>query len=236
MSAEIERIRRKLFPPDSERQHQVFQCTVKDVNEQEFTCTVREADLVDYFDVRLRAVIDQQLTGVALIPKVGSYVMVGRIANSNELFIAKNSEISKIVYTAGENKKVSFSAGFELDESGKEISDKPTLELQWGEKIAVSIDEETIKLTNDQSTFEMKGDKIALNEGQDGLVMIGELTEKLNKLVDVFNKHTHLIGPITVDPNSHSVDSVNVPATTISAEKCTRNDYENTHIKQNNSK
>ena len=59
MSAEIERIRRKLFPPDSERQHQVFQCTVKDVNEQEFTCTVREADLVDYFDVRLRAVIDQ---------------------------------------------------------------------------------------------------------------------------------------------------------------------------------
>ena len=236
MSAEIERIRRKLFPPDSERQHQVFQCTVKDVNEQEFTCTVREADLVDYFDVRLRAVIDQQLTGVALIPKVGSYVMVGRIANSNELFIAKNSEISKIVYTAGENKKVSFSAGFELDESGKEISDKPTLELQWGEKIAVSIDEETIKLTNDQSTFEMKGDQMVLNEGQDGLVLIGELTERLNELVNAFNKHTHTIDSITVDSELHTATLVKVPATSGPAQKFTRSDYENAQIKQNNNK
>ena len=89
----------------------------------------------------------------------------------------------KIIYTAGENKKVSFSAGFELDESGKEISDKPTLELQWGEKIAISIDEETIKLTNDQSTFEMKGDQILLNEGKKGgLVLIEELKQNLEKL------------------------------------------------------
>lgn len=244
MDADMERLRRAFFPPDSQRQHQVFQGTVKDVNEQEFTCTVREADAVDYFDVRLRAVIDENLTGVALVPKVGSYVMVGRIANSNELYIAKPSEISKIVYSAGENKKINFSAGFELDESGKEISDKPTLNVKWGEKISVSIDEETMRLTNDQSTIEMTANGIFLNGREteqnkmNGLIWIDKLTEKLNDLVKAFNNHTHTIPPESIktsgSPSSQTnVDPVSIPVTNSPASTFKTNEYENTRVLQN---
>ena len=219
MSDELEAIRKVLFPPDSKRLHQAFQVVVIEVNETNFTCTVRKNDLVNYYEVRLRAIIDEKLTGFAFIPKIGSKVQVGRIANSNELFITKFSEIDKIIYTAGEDKKISFSLDLEK------------AEFKIGDKISTIINETSIKLTNDQSTFEMTGDKITFNEGKLGLIKIDALTNKLNDLVDAFNNHTHegVIVSVTGQATGYEGSS-DTPKN--KADKFNMNSYENTRVMQ----
>lgn len=171
MSVEIEELRRRFFPPESSKPHQVFQVVVTEIDETNLSCTVRKNDEINYYDVRLQAVINEKLTGAAFIPKIGSIVLVARIGNSDEVFITRFSEIEKIIYTAGENKKISFSADLEK------------AELKWGDKVTVTVNEDTVKLANDQSTFEMKGDKIVLNGGESGgLVLVEKLEQNLNNL------------------------------------------------------
>lgn len=100
MSERTEAIRRKLkemFAGDD----QVFPATIKEVNEDEFTCSVLFDDELEYTDVRLRSVIDPGKQGFCFIPKVGSMVMVGRIANSEQLYVALFSEVDKVLLTSG---------------------------------------------------------------------------------------------------------------------------------------
>lgn len=81
---------------------QVFPATVKEVNEDEFTCTILFDDELEYTDVRLRSVIDPEKQGFCFIPKIESMVLVGRIANSDQLFIALFSDIDKIIFVSPE--------------------------------------------------------------------------------------------------------------------------------------
>ncbi len=100
MSERTEAIKRKLqelFAGET----QVFPVTVKEVNEDEFTCSVLFDDELEYTDVRLRSVIDSAKQGFCFIPKVGSRIMVGRIANSEQLFVALFSEVDKVLLTSG---------------------------------------------------------------------------------------------------------------------------------------
>lgn len=187
MSADIEELRRRFFPPKSQLESTVFLGVVIKVSEDLFTCTVRYNDSVNYHSVRLRAVINGELTGLACIPKLESTVLVCRIGHSNELFVCQFSEIDKIVYTAGKGKKICF------------LTDLDKMELKWGEKVSAKINEESIMLANDGSTFEMLKDKIKLtkdgssiemlkdqiklnggNEG--GLVLAEKLIKRLNAL------------------------------------------------------
>ena len=76
MSKELEEIRRKfqgVFGNDGDA---VFQAVVTEVNEDEFTCTVRRDEQVDFFDVRLRGLVNADLQGFAFIPRLQSVVLV----------------------------------------------------------------------------------------------------------------------------------------------------------------
>ncbi len=103
MNERTEAIRKKiqeLF----ESEDQVFPVAVKKVNEDEFTCTVLFDDELEYTDVRLRSIIDPDKQGFAFIPTVGSMVQVGRVANSEQLFVALFSDIDKIIFVSPEQK------------------------------------------------------------------------------------------------------------------------------------
>ena len=107
MSGRTEDIRRKLEEM-SAGSEQVFLATVKAVDESEFFCTVESDTDIQYTDVRLRAVIDSELKGFCFIPKVESLVLVGRIGNSNQLFVQLFSEIDKILFTYTEDMEITF--------------------------------------------------------------------------------------------------------------------------------
>ena len=73
-------------------------------------------------------------------------------------------------------------------------------------------------------------DKIVINEGKNGgLVMIKELTDKINELVDVFNDHIHsnVITEVTGQATGIEGDS-GKPTSTQS--KLNREDYENENV------
>lgn len=99
MSRDIEEIR-QAFREKGNMPDAIFPAEVLEVDETDFTCTVKQDDAVEYADVRLRAVVDGSLGGLALIPKPGSLVLVGRIGRSNELYVAQFSVIDKVVFTA----------------------------------------------------------------------------------------------------------------------------------------
>lgn len=100
MNERIEAIRKQmkeLFAGDE----QVFPAIIKTVNEDDFTCTVIFDDELEYTDVRLRSIVDPGKQGFSFIPAVDSMVMVGRIANSEQLYVALFSEIDKVLLTSG---------------------------------------------------------------------------------------------------------------------------------------
>lgn len=101
MSERTEAIRRKLQELLA-GEETFFPVTVKEVNEDEFTCTVLFDDELEYADVRLRSIIDPEKQGFCFIPTVGSMVQVGRIAKSEQLFVALFSDIDKIIYVSPE--------------------------------------------------------------------------------------------------------------------------------------
>ncbi|MDX9703936.1 MAG: hypothetical protein RBU23_12970 [Candidatus Auribacterota bacterium] len=101
MTERTEAIKRKLQEMFAGSE-QVFPATVKEVNEDEFTCTILFDDELEYTDVRLRSVIDPEKQGFCFIPKIESMVLVGRIANSDQLFIALFSDIDKIIFVSPE--------------------------------------------------------------------------------------------------------------------------------------
>ena len=63
--------------------------TVKSIDGD--TCTVDE-----YEDVRLNAVVDSLESQFTVYPKIGSKVIIGRLKDSNEMFVIAVSEIDKV--------------------------------------------------------------------------------------------------------------------------------------------
>lgn len=191
MSKRTEEIRRKI-EEKLKGVEQVFPATIKEVNEDEFTCTVVFDDELEYTDVRLRAVIDEELKGFCFIPVVDSKVQIGRIGNSDQLFVALFSEIDKVIFTSN-NLAVTIDA------------DK--LEVKQGEndEVQIYIDDEKIEATIDQVNLlanaskvkidvknigiELTENEITLNGGQKGswLTDINALVGKINALENDLN-------------------------------------------------
>lgn len=75
---------------------------VKEVNGA--TCSVLIDDLA-LSDVRLRAVINNQETGMVITPAVGSYVMITDLSNGNkrDWAVLMYSEIDKVEFNSGNN-------------------------------------------------------------------------------------------------------------------------------------
>lgn len=85
----------------------VFYGEISEVDEGARTCTVVMED-IPYQNVLLYAVENVKLKGPVLIPKIGSTVLVERIAN-DRYFVAMFSEIEKVLLTIGEKTKAEIS-------------------------------------------------------------------------------------------------------------------------------
>ena len=178
---------------------QVFPAQVKEVDENNRTCTVRVNDNVDLYEVKLYAVTDKDLKGFCLLPAQDSQVLVARIANGNDLFVCSFSVVDKVVGTIG----------------------KHTSLLVEDEHLLLKTEKVTVEVTKDKVTVDAP--EITF-KGSDsvGLLTTAELTDKINALVKAFNGHTHMIESITTSVSasgemgsvagSGTVSNVDVPA------------------------
>lgn len=136
MSKEMEELRRKLRDCIAGDHDMVFPAVVTEVNEEEFTCTVRRDDQVDYYDVRLRGLVNAELQGFAFLPKLQSTVLVCRIGKSNELFVCQFTEIEKVYFTDND-----------LDVK----IDTENIDIRKGDNIAIHVDAGKLEVTNDKT-------------------------------------------------------------------------------------
>lgn len=146
----------------------VFPAKVIGIDEDEFTCTVRRDDAVDYYDVRLRALVKGELQGFAFIPRMGSMVLVAHIGLAHETYICQYSEIDKVIFT---------------DNDLEMIVDTENIDIHKGDNISLHIDKEIMTIINDNSRIDIKSDVMLFNGGDlRGLVKITELENNLNSL------------------------------------------------------
>ena len=108
---------------------------VASIEDKVYNCTVKRDDQVDYFDVRLRGLVNANLQGFAFIPRLQSTVLVCRIGKSNELFVCQFTEIDKMIFT---------------DADLEVIIDTENIDIKKGEKITVHVDAEKLEVTNDK--------------------------------------------------------------------------------------
>lgn len=150
MSKEMEELRRRFQERFGDGGDQVFQAVVTEVDEDEFTCTVKRDDRVEYFDVRLRGLVKADLQGFAFIPRLQSVVLVCRIGKSNELFVCQFTEIDKVIFT---------------DNDLKLAIDTDNIDIWKGEKITVHVDAEKLEVKNDQVKALHEADKMTVTAG-----------------------------------------------------------------------
>jgi len=82
---------------------QVVTGKIKSVDETKMICDIDLQNAPDLLDVRLRSIIDEQEKGILILPKVGSYVLVGLINNRPESsFVCGYSEVDKIRFLIDE--------------------------------------------------------------------------------------------------------------------------------------
>ena len=147
--------------------------------------------------------------GVVVYPRVGSYVVVGFIADGNAGVVLATDDIESIEIV---------------------VSDKSSRVLIDEERVRIDVDEET--------SAELTKDGVVLNGGSlGGLVKVEELTDKLNELIEAFNEHTHTLGSQSVSVSGTASAQSNltpilVPAITSKHTKVKRGDYENEKVKQ----
>ena len=89
--------------------------TVKDVNEQEGTCTVEREGKPEMHEVRLNAVIDERVKDVfRIIPATGSYVMVLQMGMAEGMVLA-TSKIERVEIKTGNVTMSLSSAGIVMN-------------------------------------------------------------------------------------------------------------------------
>lgn len=179
---DIEEIRRAIH----ERQggDSVFPAVVTEVDEKEYTCTVRRDGQVGYFDVRLRALVNSELQGFAFIPRLQSTVLVCRIGKSNELFVCRFGEIDGVILTCGDMELKADLDNIDV-RKGDSVSvhiDAGKLEVTNG-KTKVTHEAEVLTLLSDQTTVKITTGGLTLRKGGSGLKKtLGDLLTAIQKL------------------------------------------------------
>ena len=210
---------------------QVFPAQVKEVDENNRTCTVRVNDNVDLYDVKLYAVTDKDLKGFCLLPTKDSQVLVARIANGNDLFVCSFSVVDKVVGTIGDNVAVA------MDKESLTYKCDKTEATVKSNDIQVKTEKVSFTVSDDQVT--VKAQKVVFNDGQKGgLININDLSKYIDGIVDAFNEHTHTfaIGTIGVEGTSGKAANASAIKSPAPDEGCKVNkenasSYEDTKIK-----
>lgn len=147
--------------------------------------------------------------GVVAFPKVGSYVVVGFVADGAAGVVLLTDEVESVEVVISEN-----TARIAADENGVRV------------------------LVGGDTSAELTGGGIVLNGGGlGGLVKVEALTAKLNELIDAFNGHTHTLpsGAVAVAGSATSQSNpapITVPAITSKHTNVSRGDYENDKVRQ----
>lgn len=188
MSKEMEETRQKFYEKLGGKD-QIFQAVVSSVDESEFTCEVKRDDAVDYFDVRLRGLVNEKLKGFAFIPAIGSTVLVCPIGKSNELFVCQFTEVDKLILTSGD-----IAMTFDPDK----------IELLKGDKLSVLIDNESITMKADQATIKATTGGLTFTKGGSGL------KKTLNDLLKAIQKLTVTTGVGPSGPPINIADFIKV--------------------------
>ncbi|MCG8698359.1 MAG: hypothetical protein MI922_09930, partial [Bacteroidales bacterium] len=165
------------------------------------------------------------------VPKKGSKVLISRVRNSDDFFVSQFGEVDKfILKTDNTNLDFVIPGGDESDNDNFQLSfgedtiisingtsvditqgeskinmAEGIVNVSQGEKTNMVLDESTVTLTQDSATMELAGENITLNGGGNkGMVMVKELTDKLNtienlllKFVPLYDTHFHpsAVGP-----------------------------------------
>lgn len=198
---EIKRLIRQAVESDAV----VFQGVVTEIDEKEFTCTVRRDDQVDYFDVRLRGLIKGSLQGFAFIPRMQSVVLVAHIGYSNELFVCQFTEIDKIIFTDND---LSF------------LLDTEKIDIKKGENITVHVDADKLEVVNDKVKVLQEGtaltitaDKTTVKASTGGVTITRSgsgLKKTLDDMLAAIQSHTHpcACGSTAVPANAANFASI----------------------------
>ena len=169
MSKEIYEIRRKFNGMMGDMVRNVIQGVVTEVNEDEFTCTVRVDDAVDYFDVRLRGLVDGGLQGFAFIPKAQSVVLVCPIGGSNELFVCQYTEIDKLIFTDNNLKLTIDTEKLELERDNVTITSDDSSTVIKASDATATVNTDGIELKTGSSTITVTSGGLTLKKGGAGL-------------------------------------------------------------------
>ena len=169
MSKEIDEIRRKFNGMMGDMVRNVIQGVVTEVNEDEFTCTVRVDDAVDYFDVRLRGLVDGGLQGFAFIPKAQSVVLVCPIGGSNELFVCQYTEIDKLIFTDNNLKLTIDTKKLELERDNVTITSDDSSTVIKASDATATVNTDGIELKIGSSTITVTSGGLTLKKGGAGL-------------------------------------------------------------------
>lgn len=169
MSKEIDEIRRKFNGMMGDMVRNVIQGVVTEVNEDEFSCTVRVDDAVDYFDVRLRGLVDGGLQGFAFIPKAQSVVLVCPIGGSNELFVCQYTEIDKLIFTDNNLKLTIDTEKLELERGNVTITSDDSSTVIKASDATATVNTDGIELKIGSSTITVTSGGLTLKKGGAGL-------------------------------------------------------------------
>ena len=204
MSKEIDEIRRKLNGMMGDMVRNVIQGVVTEVNEDEFTCTVRVDDAVDYFDVRLRGLVDGALKGFAFIPKAQSVVLVCPIGGSNELFVCQYTEIDKLIFTDNNLKLTIDTEKLELERDNVTITSDGSSTVIKASDATATVNTDGIELKNGSSTITVTSGGLTLKKGGAGL------KKTLESMLDAICKLTVPtgVGPSGVPINMASFQQI----------------------------
>lgn len=190
------------------RQSVSLVCTVDAVDKAARTvdCTPLD-ESAPLLGVNLQA--NQESTfGVVAFPKVGSYVVVGFVADGAAGVVLLTDEVESVeVVISGDTARIS------ADKDGVRV------------------------LMGDDTSAELTKEGIILNGGNfGGLVKVAELTQKLNEFIAAFNSHTHELTTgvvaVTGSPTAQSNPApIVVPAITNQHPSVAVSDYENEKVK-----
>lgn len=124
------------FKALTEKQEQVFIAKVKSVDPDACTCDADAMGIV-WNDIRIRSQA-QGGKGIIILPKAGSIILVARIGNSNELYVAAFSEVDQVLWQMGDT-------SFKFTEAGAEMVKKDKTAFLQGDLFTIKTQNESLK-------------------------------------------------------------------------------------------
>lgn len=208
--------------------------TVSEVDADMETCVVEPLDnSATIENVRLKPAIQDRPAAIRMIPSLGSLAIVAFTDSSNAYLL-------NTIGIAGGSDEVALRSVSGIDLSSENLlftaSEIASMEAPQiginGDQTDINGQDLGIAFSN---TIQVQSPEITFNEGENGgMVLIKELTEKLNELrgsvntlISRFNSHTHS-GVSSGTANSGPKTGSNVA----SASEFIRTDYENSEITQ----